>query len=257
VIPIDQAWMTQITVAITLMSLRLLGMFIAMPMFGLRVISMRLRVALSLAIAIGLAPGISPASMTEQVVQFSYVFAATELLIGLMVGFLIRLGFLAIEFLAEVLSIQSGLSFAASTFRDPVLQSGLMGELLGMVTLAIAFLMNVHLVVLDLLIRSFKVIPFGQFPKQWDVGALVTLIQHGFVFGVVLALPAIVVYFLFNLTQGMLARVSPQMNLFSVGFAITVPVSFVVLALILPSFPEVVQRALEAPVAMVRQGLSP
>ena len=255
-ITIDQAWMTQITVAITLMSLRLLGMLIAMPMFGLRAISMRLRVALSLVIAIGLAPGVSPDSMAQQVLQFSYFFAATELLIGLVVGFLIRLGFLAIEFLAEVLSIQSGLSFAATTFRDPVLQSGLMGELLGMVTLAIAFLMNIHLVVLDLLIRSFKVLPFGEFPSQWDVWALVELIQQGFVFGVILALPAMVVYFLFNLTQGMLARVSPQINLFSVGFAITVPVSFVVLAIMLPSFPEVVQRALEAPVALVRLGLT-
>jgi flagellar biosynthetic protein FliR len=256
VITIDQAWMSQITVAITLMSLRLLGMMVAMPMFGLRAISMRLRVALSLVIAIGLAPGVSPQSMDQQVLQFSYVFAATELLIGLVVGFLIRLGFLAIEFLAEVLSIQSGLSFAATTFRDPVLQSGLMGEMLGMVTLAIAFLMNIHLVVLDLLIRSFKVIPFGEFPTQWEAWALVALIQHGFTLGVILALPAMVVYFLFNLTQGMLARVSPQMNLFSVGFAITVPVSFVVLGLILPSFPEVVQRALEAPVALVRLGLT-
>jgi flagellar biosynthesis protein FliR len=122
--------------------------------------------------------------------------------------------------------------------------------------LAIAFLMNIHLVVLDLLIRSFKVIPFGEFPTQWEAWALVALIQHGFTLGVILALPAMVVYFLFNLTQGMLARVSPQMNLFSVGFAITVPVSFVVLGLILPSFPEVVQRALEAPVALVRLGLS-
>jgi flagellar biosynthetic protein FliR len=111
-------------------------------------------------------------------------------------------------------------------------------------------------VVLDLLIRSFQVVPFGAFPTAWDVASLLGLVQQGFTLGVILSLPAMVVYFLFNLTQGILARVSPQMNLFSVGFAITVPVSFVILALMLPSFPEIVQRALEAPVSLVRLGLT-
>jgi flagellar biosynthetic protein FliR len=69
-------------------------------------------------------------------------------------------------------------------------------------------------------------------------------------------MPAFVVYFFFNLTQAMMSRVTPQMNLFSVGFAISVPVAFVLLALLLPAFPEVVQRALEAPVALLRLGLT-
>jgi flagellar biosynthetic protein FliR len=73
--------------------------------------------------------------------------------------------------------------------------------------------------------------------------------------GLILALPAIVIYFLFNMTQAVLARVSPQMNLFSVGFAIMIPVAFLVLTLLLPSFSDLVQRALESPFELIRAGL--
>jgi len=64
-----------------------------------------------------------------------------------------------------------------------------------------------------------------------------------------------VIYFLFNMTQAILARVSPQMNLFSVGFAIMIPVAFLVMVLLLPAFGEVVQRSLESPFELIRAGL--
>jgi flagellar biosynthetic protein FliR len=83
------------------------------------------------------------------------------------------------------------------------------------------------------------------------------LIQDAFSLGLVLALPAIVIYFLFNMTQAILARVSPQMNLFSVGFAIMIPVAFLVVVLLLPSFADLVQRALESPVELLKSGLAP
>jgi len=57
------------------------------------------------------------------------------------------------------------------------------------------------------------------------------------------------------MTQAILARVSPQMNLFSVGFAIMIPVAFLVMVLLLPAFGEVVQRSLESPFELIRAGL--
>jgi flagellar biosynthesis protein FliR len=251
--------MQQLAMVVMLVSLRLLGFFMVMPMFALRAVSMRLRVILSLVMALALLP-LLPMVQNQmpgaQAMQAGYVFAILELLIGMTAGFVVRTGFMVVEFLAEFLSIQSGLSFAASTFKDPVLQSGLMGELLGMVTLALAFLMNVHLLALDLLLRSFAVLPFGSYPQVWNFESMVQLVREGFILGLVLSLPSLVVYFFFNITQAMLSRVSPQLNLFSVGFAIFVPVAFALLALLLPAFPEVVERALEAPVNLLRQGLA-
>ena len=70
-------------------------------------------------------------------------------------------------------------------------------------------------------------------------------------------MPAVVVYLLFNLAQGVMARVSPQLNLFSIGFAIMVPVAFAIMAMIFPAMPELVERALEAPIDLIRRGLLP
>jgi flagellar biosynthetic protein FliR len=162
---------------------------------------------------------------------------------------------MAVDVLAEVLSMQSGLSFAVSYARDPALSSGLMAEFLGLLAIALAFLLNIHLLVLDILLASFKVLPFGVWPTAWNLDALIGLVQDSFVLGLVLSLPAIAVYWLFNMTQSMLARVSPQMNLFSIGFSVMIPIAFVVIAFMLPQFPEIVQRALEEPVRLLRAGL--
>jgi flagellar biosynthetic protein FliR len=99
------------------------------------------------------------------------------------------------------------------------------------------------------------VLPLGTWPAAWHWDSVLVLIKESFALGLILALPAIVIYFLFNMTQAVLARVSPQMNLFSVGFAIMIPVVFLVLTLLLPSFSDLVQRALESPFELIRAGL--
>jgi flagellar biosynthetic protein FliR len=94
----------------------------------------------------------------------------------------------------------------------------------------------------------------GTWPTAWNWASVLGLVQDAFALGLALALPAIVIYFLFNMTQAILARVSPQMNLFSVGFAIMIPVAFVVVVLLLPSFTDLVQTAFESPFELIRAG---
>jgi flagellar biosynthetic protein FliR len=185
-----------------------------------------------------------------------YAMVFVELAVGLTSGWMVRVGLSAVDMLADVLSQQSGLSFAATLQQDTNLASGLVGEFLGLLAIALAFTMNIHLVMLELLLNSFKVLPLGTWPSAWRWPAILSLVQDAFVLGLVLALPAIVIYFLFNMTQAILARVSPQMNLFSVGFAIMIPVAFVVIVLLLPSFAELVETAFEAPFDLIRAGFA-
>ena len=60
---------------------------------------------------------------------------------------------------------------------------------------------------------------------------------------------------MFNLTQAFLARTSPQLNLFSVGFAVSIPLAFLVIFMILPDLQMVLLRSLENPMQLIRQGL--
>lgn len=238
-----------------LVSLRLFGIFLAMPLFAFRAFPMRLRLMVALLIAISILPGLVSQAKGLGLAPPTFVAAGIELLIGVFIGFLIRLGLMAVEVAAEVLSIQTGLSFATNYVRDPNIASGLMGEFLGLTAIALMFMLNVHLVILEVVIESFQTLPFGQWPTVWSMPAVTGLIARAFQLGLVLSLPSIVVYLIFYVIQSILARTSPQFNLFSVGFAITVPLAFLVLMIVLPDLPEFVQRSLDAPFALIRQGL--
>ncbi len=238
-----------------LVSLRLFGIFLAMPLFAFRAFPMRLRLMVALLIAISILPGVVSQAKGLGLAPPTFLAAGIELLIGVFIGFLIRLGLMAVEVAAEVLSIQTGLSFATNYVRDPNIASGLMGEFLGLTAIALMFMLNVHLVILEVVIESFQTLPFGQWPTVWSMPAVTALIARAFQLGLVLSLPSIVVYLIFYVIQAILARTSPQFNLFSVGFAITVPLAFLVLMIVLPDLPEFVQRSLDAPFTLIRQGL--
>jgi flagellar biosynthetic protein FliR len=254
-VPISPDWMTETITVWTLISLRLLGCFLAMPLFAFRASPLRLRVLLSLVMAFSILPLVQPQMSPISSWPPGYALAFIELGIGLAAGWMVRVGLTAIDMLADVLSQQAGLSFAATLQQDPNMASGLTGEFLGIMALALAFVLNIHLVMIELLVQSFMVLPLGTWPSAWNWMNVLVLFQDAFALGLVLALPAIVIYFLFNLTQAILARVSPQLNMFSVGFAIMIPVAFVVIVLLLPALVDVVQRALETPFELIRAGL--
>ena len=256
-LPISPDWMTQTATLWMLISVRLLGCFMTMPLFAFRSAPMRLRVLLALVIAFALVPLVQSDLPPLDSMPPGYALVFVELAVGLTSGWMVRIGLTAVDMLADVLSQQSGLSFAATLQHDANLASGLVGEFLGLLAIALAFTMNIHLVMLELLVTSFKVLPLGTWPAAWNWNSVLGLVQDAFALGLVLALPAIVIYFLFNMTQAILARVSPQMNLFSVGFAIMIPVAFVVVVLLLPSFTDLVQTAFESPFELIRAGFSP
>jgi flagellar biosynthetic protein FliR len=135
------------------------------------------------------------------------------------------------------------------------LDSGLVAQFLGLVFLALAFTLNIHLVLIDLVLSSFKTIPLGVWPQAWTSKGLVDLFSASFRLGLILSMPVLLVYTMFNLTQAFLGRTSPQMNLFSIGFAVSIPLAYLVISLILPDLQIILERSLENPLQLIRQGV--
>jgi flagellar biosynthetic protein FliR len=212
---------------------------------------------LALVIAISIAPLIKPNPELLMGDSVTFMAAIIELCIGLAAGYLIRIGLMAFDVIAEVLSMLAGFSFASTVGRDPILSPSLVGEFLQLTAIALAFALNIHLVLLDILLDSFKLLPFGTWPTAWDAKGLTALVVKAFAFGMVLSMPSIIVYLMFNTTQALLGRTSPQLNLFSIGFAVSVPISFLVLIIFLPDMPGIVIKILEGPMGMIRSGLNP
>ena len=167
-LPISPDWMTQTVTVWMLISVRLLGCFMTMPLFAFRSAPMRLRVLLALVIAFALVPLVQNNLPPLASMPPGYALVFVELGVGLTSGWMVRIGLTAVDMLADVLSQQSGLSFAATLQQDANLASGLVGEFLGLLAIALAFTLNIHLVMLELLVQSFKVLPLGTWPAAWD-----------------------------------------------------------------------------------------
>ena len=234
---------------------RIIGLFLAAPFFALQTIPQRFRVGLALVIAFAIPVQVgtlASVSISTSTAGFG-VLVGGELLLGLAMGWLIRIGLIVFDITAEVLSIQTGLSFAATYNPDQALPSGVLGTLFGLLGLALMFVLNLHLIAIEILFDSFRTLAPGQWPRTLELNSVANLLTACFGIGVILALPFIAINLVAIAAQGFLGRTSPQLNLFSIGFAVTIPLGvFLVYALLLV-FPQALERSLEAVYLVLRR----
>jgi flagellar biosynthetic protein FliR len=169
-------------------------------------------------------------------------------------GFAMRIVFGAVEMAGELGSLTMGLGFA--TFFDPNSQgrSSAISQFLTLVATTAFLAANVHLLLLEALAESFISMPISAHPMG---GASFKLLADWgskiFSAGLQLALPVIAALLITNVALGILTRAAPQLNLFGIGFPITLGVGFVVLALSLPYLSGPLQSLLSQGVEMARK----
>lgn len=117
------------------------------------------------------------------------------------------------------------------------------GKFLGLLATLTFLSLNGHLMILSVLAESFNAFPISTEPLSalgWK-----TLADWGgtiFLAGLQLALPVVAALLIVNLALGILTRASPQLNVFAVGFPITLMVGMVVLMLSLPYFIPMIEK---------------
>lgn len=214
---------------------RILALLATAPIFNNTALPVRIRLIAGLAIAFALVPALPPAPTVPVGSWLGLTVIAEQLLIGTMMGFALRLSFVALDVAGEMIGLQMGLSFA--TFFDPGSSSEtpVMASFLGLLTALIFLAMNGHLLTLSLLAESFALLPVSTMPfHATALSSLVTSAAMMFSLGVMLALPLITALLVTNIALGVLARVAPTLNLFAVGFPVTLALGFIVLLLSLP-----------------------
>lgn len=216
---------------------RILAVLATAPVFNNVALSMQARLIIGLAISVALAPalpatqGIPPGSWVGLIVL------AQQILIGIVIGFTLRLVFTAVDVAGELIGLQMGLGFAS--FYDPqtASQTPVMSEFLGLLATLIFLALNGHLLTLSVLAESFTLLPVAVAPfAAKGFAALLSWAATLFSTGVLLALPLIAALLIANIALGVLARIAPQLNIFAVGFPVTIVAGFTVLALTLPYF---------------------
>ncbi|MBV8047829.1 MAG: flagellar biosynthetic protein FliR [Paludibacterium sp.] len=169
-----------------------------------------------------------------------------QLLIGLSIGFVMRLVMGAVELAGLIIANQMGLGFA--TMFDPQ-NASQVPTIATMLTLFVTLLFlafNGHQVVLATLIDSFQVMPIGKTVPWQTWRVLAEWGSHLFFWGLWLALPVIAALLMTNLAIGVMTRASPQFNIMSFGFPLTLTIGFVALYISLPMMVPIVEQMYRA-----------
>lgn len=229
---------------------RVLGLFAIAPIFGGLGVPRRIRLIIGLAVAFALMPGLPAMPSVPPGSWTGILIIAQQMIIGVLMGFTLRIIFAAVDVAGELIGLQMGLSFAV--FYDPqnAGQSPVLSEFLGLLTTLIFLAMNGHLLTLAVLAESFQLLPVGTTPLSGQgFAAAVSWAAVLFSVGVLLSLPVVAALLITNLAMGVLSRVAPQLNLFAVGFPVTLFVGLLVLLLGLshqvPVFENVITRSVE------------
>lgn len=214
---------------------RILALLATAPIFNNAALPMNIRLVMGLAITFALATALPAPPSIPAGSWLGLAVIGEQLLIGLMMGFALRIAFAALDVAGELIGLQMGLSFA--TFFDPGRggETSVIAEFLGLLTSLIFLAMNGHLLMLTLLAESFTLLPVSATPfHAAGLSSLLTTSAMMFSLGVMLALPLITALLVTNISLGVLSRVAPALNLFAVGFPVTLGLGFIVLLLSLP-----------------------
>lgn len=214
---------------------RILALLATAPVFNNGALPVRVRLIAGLAIALAMAPALPPMPAISASSWIGLVVLAEQILIGVLLGFTLRIAFAAVDVAGELIGLQMGLGFA--TFFDPSSggQTSVIAEFLGLLTALVFLSLNGHLLALSVLAESFTLLPVSTAPIHATAfSSLMAWSATIFSTGLLLALPLITALLVTNIALGVLARIAQQLNLFAVGFPVTLTLGFTVLMMSLP-----------------------
>lgn len=226
--------------------LRILAMFSVAPVFSQRAIPMRYKVGMALVIALGA----QATFIGQPVISLNSPAAIPTIIqqvgIGLAIGFSARLVIATLEMAGEAIGLQMGLNFAS--FFDPVsgAQLSAVSRFLVQVFTLFFVVVNGHIFVLLAVMQSFTVFPVdGSFTQAVAQMRIHEFGSALFSSALWLALPMMALLLFANLTMGIITRIAPQMNIFAVGFPITLTLGMVGITATLPMMEQPFMRVLE------------
>jgi flagellar biosynthetic protein FliR len=234
-IVLDDAELMNGLLTFFLLSLRLSAMFLAAPIFSAASITVPVRVMMTVTLAAALYGSVRVPAV-ELLSIPGALLITRELLIGIAMGFIMQLAFAAVAMAGEQISFSMGLSFAAMVDPQTGTQSPVITQFLTILLILVFLTIEGHHLLLRQLYASYAILPIGG--DMIDTTMFLSLFEGAaliFSAALLVSLPIVVSLFLVNLTIGMLTRVAPQMNIFSVGFPLTILVGLALLLVNVPS----------------------
>ncbi|MBI5682711.1 MAG: flagellar biosynthetic protein FliR [Deltaproteobacteria bacterium] len=224
--------------------IRVIAIFSAIPFLGSKIVPVKVKIGLSLLIGIILTPVLGVHALLPESIAGLAIGIMREALIGIAIGFMVKLVFSSMEIAGQVAGMQMG--FAVANVIDPQTSSqiSVLAQVYNLIGILIFFTLNMHIIFISVIKESFAIIPpYGFSVTRGMMDGFLTMTADMCRIAVKLAAPIMVSILITNIAMGIMARTVPQLNVFVLGFPITIILGLVVLLFSMPFITSVIGRA--------------
>lgn len=208
--------------AIWLPFVRILAFFHFCPIFDQRAFPIKAKVALALVLAIVMTPMIgSNVILNDFLTVRSLVLVGEQIIWGFIFGTLLQFIFVALQTAGHILSFNMGLGMAIMNDPNSGASTTVISQMIFVFTALLFLAMDGHLLFVTILYKGFTYWPIGQAISELSLKTLAFGLSWVISAAVLLALPTTLIMLVVQGTFGLLNRVSPTLNLFSLGFPIS------------------------------------
>ena len=228
--------------------MRIGAMLLAMPVIGTRLVPTRAKIIMTLVLSVMVLPLLPEIPRVEALSIQGLLISVQQILIGLSMGFTLQLVFGALMIAGESIAMSMGLGFASMVDPTNGVNVPVISQFLLIIGTLLFLSLGGHLTLIQLVVSSFESLPIS--PTGIGRDSFMALVAWGsqmFVGALWVAIPALISMLVITLSMGVMTRAAPQLNIFSVGFPVTMFMGFVILILVLPGFlPRINQMLLQA-----------
>jgi flagellar biosynthesis protein FliR len=217
-----------VALAFALLFARAAGVMMALPQLLGVAMPVKVRLALAIILAIALMPLASVAMPTGGVPAIA-ILMIRELAVGATISFAAAIVVGAVVAVGDAIGASMELN-SGGVLRGDVQAPNILADSLGVLAGLLFFVGGFHRALMLALGRSIKFLPLGAFGMP-DLHSLITLGGHMFALALELGLPVMVPLFVLSLSQGVIARLAPQVNVLMAAPAAMIMAGLTILGL--------------------------
>lgn len=207
---------------------RVTAVLMTMPIFGTRMLPARIRLYAALAITVVIVPGLPPLPEFDPLSLRGMLLCGEQIIVGAVFGLALQMLFQAFVVAGQIIAVQMGMAFASMVDPANGVNVAVVSQFMTMLVSVLFLVMNGHLVVFEVLTESFTTLPVGGalvVNHFWEMAGRLSWVLGA---ALLLVLPAITALLVINIAFGVMSRAAPQLNIFSIGFPLTLVLGMVI-----------------------------
>lgn len=219
--------------------LRVSSMFISVPVFSVKAVPAKIRVMASMLITFVIMPTLPAMPNVETFGYQGLMVGIQQIALGLTAGFILQMVFSIMLFAGQTIAYSMGLGFASMVDPATGVQVPVIAQLFVISGSLLFLAVDGHLLLIEMLAQSFRTLPVGTIGMdKTDLWRVISWSSMIFADGLLLSMPVMATLLFVNISFGVASKAAPQLQIFGVGFPITIMLGMVLIWVGLPNLLE-------------------